>query len=189
MERLRNKLTYSNVISTLCLFLLVGGGTAFAASQFEKESIGTRALKKGAVTPVKLSKSAKAALTGAKGATGATGAAGPQGPQGPKGDTGAAGSALAFARIEENGAVDLTNSKNVVSANVTHPATGAYCFKGLPFTPRSAVATPQFFEPKPVTIAVFLGAYEECPIGTQVSVQEMQEGNTGRNSPFTILFN
>jgi len=72
---------------------------------------------------------------------------------------------------------------------VTHPAVGAYCFKGLPFTPKNAVASPQFFELKPVTIAVFIGAYEECPAGTQVSVQEMQEGNTGRNSPFTILFN
>jgi hypothetical protein len=189
MTRLRTKLSYSNVISTLCLFLLIGGGTAFAASQLEKESVGTNQLKKGAVTPVKLSKAAKSTLAGPAGPKGATGATGATGPQGLKGDTGAAGSAVAYARIEENGLVDLSKSKNVVSANVTHPAVGAYCFRGLPFTPQNAVASPQFFEPKPVTIAVFMGAYEECPPDTQVSVQMMQEGNTGRNSPFTILFN
>ncbi|HEY1854665.1 MAG TPA: hypothetical protein VGG40_08760 [Solirubrobacterales bacterium] len=86
MKRLRCKLTYANVISTMALFLVLAGGTAFAASQFEKESVGTNALKKEAVTPIKLSKKAKATLTGAKGATGATG---PQGPQGSAGAPGA----------------------------------------------------------------------------------------------------
>ena len=32
MRHLRGKLTYSNVLSTLCLFLLLGGGTAYAAA-------------------------------------------------------------------------------------------------------------------------------------------------------------
>jgi hypothetical protein len=32
MRRVRQHLTYSNVISTLCLFLLLGGGTAVALS-------------------------------------------------------------------------------------------------------------------------------------------------------------
>jgi hypothetical protein len=83
MQRIRRKLTYSNVISTFCLALLLGGGTAYAASQFGKETIGTRALKKEAVTPAKLSAKAKATLTGPTGATG------PQGPAGAKGASGA----------------------------------------------------------------------------------------------------
>jgi hypothetical protein len=29
MNRIRGKLTYANVISTLCLVLLIGGGTAY----------------------------------------------------------------------------------------------------------------------------------------------------------------
>jgi hypothetical protein len=100
MHRLRGKLTYSNVISTICLFLLVGGGTAFAASQLGKESVGTNQLKKAAVTPAKLSAAAKAGMQGPtgpqgqqgpKGATGAAGARGATGAQGPKGDTGARG--------------------------------------------------------------------------------------------------
>jgi hypothetical protein len=88
MSRIRHRLTYSNVISTVCLFLLIGGGTAFAASELGKESIGSRQLKKEAVTPAKLSAKAKSALTGPAGPAGpkgATGAAGPAGPQGPAG--------------------------------------------------------------------------------------------------------
>jgi hypothetical protein len=89
MHRIRGKLTYSNVISTLCLVLLLGGGTAYAASHLRKESVGARQLKKEAVTPAKLSSAAKATLTGAAGPKGATGAQGPQGAQGVKGDPGA----------------------------------------------------------------------------------------------------
>ena len=37
MKKLRGKLTYANVVSTLCLFLLVGGASAFAAGQLAKE--------------------------------------------------------------------------------------------------------------------------------------------------------
>lgn len=85
MNRLRGKLTYSNVVSTLCLFLLLGGGTAFAARQLEKESVGTNQLKKGAVTPSKLSKASKETLTGPSGPTGVTGPTGAQGPQGAQG--------------------------------------------------------------------------------------------------------
>jgi hypothetical protein len=43
-------LTYANVISTLCLFLLLSGGAAFAASQLGKNSVGPKQLKKNAVT-------------------------------------------------------------------------------------------------------------------------------------------
>ena len=31
MKRIRNQLTYANVISTMALFLVLGGGTALAA--------------------------------------------------------------------------------------------------------------------------------------------------------------
>jgi hypothetical protein len=33
MKRLRAYLSYANVVATLCLVLLVGGGSAFAATQ------------------------------------------------------------------------------------------------------------------------------------------------------------
>ena len=63
MKRLSSKLTYSNVISTLCLFLLVGGGSAFAASQLGKNSVGSKQPQKNAVTSAKIKKNA---ITGAK---------------------------------------------------------------------------------------------------------------------------
>ena len=50
---LRRHLTYANVVSTLCLFLLLGGA-AFAGTQLSKGSVGTNALKGEAVTKAKL---------------------------------------------------------------------------------------------------------------------------------------
>lgn len=104
MKRLRSKLTYANVMATIAVFLVLAGGTAFAATQMlPKNSVGSKQIKKGAVSPAKLSQAAKSTLTGPagpRGATGATGARGPQGaqgskgtqgPQGPKGDTGERG--------------------------------------------------------------------------------------------------
>ncbi len=92
---LRPKLTYANVVSTLCLFLLVGGGTAFAATQMlPKNSVGQNQIKKGAVTPAKLAKSTVTALTGdvgPQGARGPQGSRGPQGTQGARGPQGAQG--------------------------------------------------------------------------------------------------
>ena len=63
MKRLRSNLTYANVISTLCLFLLLSGGAAFAASQLGKNSVGTKQLKKNSVTTAKIKNKA---ITAAK---------------------------------------------------------------------------------------------------------------------------
>ena len=59
MKRLRGKVTYANVVSTLCLFLLLGGGAAFAANR-AKNSVGTKQLKKNSVTTAKIRKNAVA---------------------------------------------------------------------------------------------------------------------------------
>ena len=88
MHRIRGSLTYSNVMVTVLALLVLGSGSAYAASHLGKESVGTRQLKKGAVTPAKLAQATAATLTGPRGATGASGpqgAAGPQGAQGPSG--------------------------------------------------------------------------------------------------------
>ena len=55
------RLTYANVVSTLCLFLLLGGG-AYAATKLPKNSVGTGQLKKNAVTGAKVK---NGSLTGA----------------------------------------------------------------------------------------------------------------------------
>lgn len=50
---MRPKLTYANVMSTLCFFLLLGGG-AYAAAHLPKNSVGMKQLKKNAVTTAKI---------------------------------------------------------------------------------------------------------------------------------------
>lgn len=57
------RLSYANVMSTLAVFLLVGGGVAFGATRLAKNSVGPKQLKKSAVTTAKLK---KGAVNGAK---------------------------------------------------------------------------------------------------------------------------
>ncbi|HEY1854747.1 MAG TPA: hypothetical protein VGG40_09175 [Solirubrobacterales bacterium] len=91
MTRMLGRLTYANVMVTVLALVALGGGTAFAASQLERESVGTGALKKEAVTPAKLSKKAKSTLTGPTGPRGATG---PQGETGARGEAGVPATSL-----------------------------------------------------------------------------------------------
>jgi hypothetical protein len=53
----RSKLTYSNVIATMALFIALGG-VAVAATQLPRNSVGTKQLKRGAVTAAKIRKQA-----------------------------------------------------------------------------------------------------------------------------------
>jgi hypothetical protein len=85
MHRIRGKFTYANVAASLALFLVLAGGSAFAASHLGKESVGAKQLKKEAVTPAKLSKAAKASMTGATGPAGPAGVAGRNGADGQPG--------------------------------------------------------------------------------------------------------
>lgn len=90
-KRIRAKLTYANVVATLCLFLLLGGGAAFAASQLPARSVGTGQLKAEAVTAGKIARKARHQLRGNRGPAGAQGPQGKIGKTGPKGATGARG--------------------------------------------------------------------------------------------------
>jgi hypothetical protein len=53
MKPLRPRLSYANVVSTLCLFILLGGG-AYAASKLPRNSVGTKQLKRNAVKGTKV---------------------------------------------------------------------------------------------------------------------------------------
>ena len=81
---LRKRLTFSNVIALLALFIALGG-TSYAVTALPKNSVGTQQLKKNAVTGVKVKNGSLSSAdfaagtllkgdTGASGATGATGA-------------------------------------------------------------------------------------------------------------------
>lgn len=54
MKQIRKRLTYANVMSSLAVFLILGGATAFAAVQLGKNTVGSKQLKKNAVTAAKL---------------------------------------------------------------------------------------------------------------------------------------
>jgi hypothetical protein len=56
ISRFRAKLNYSNVIATIALFIALGG--AAVAAGLPKNSVGTKQLKRGAVTAAKLKKGA-----------------------------------------------------------------------------------------------------------------------------------
>jgi hypothetical protein len=59
----RKRLTYANVMSSIAVFLVLGGATAIAATHLGKNSVGTKQLKNSSVTTKKIKKNA---VTGAK---------------------------------------------------------------------------------------------------------------------------
>jgi hypothetical protein len=63
LNQIRKRLTYANVMSSIAVFLVLGGATAIAAGQLGKNTVGTKQLKKNAVTTAKVKKEA---ITGAK---------------------------------------------------------------------------------------------------------------------------
>lgn len=93
------RLTYANVVATLCLFLLIGGGAAFAATELGRNSVGTKQLRDGAVTLRKVRESAQFALRGERGPAGPQGEAGPKGPKGVRGEAGQGASGFASSSL------------------------------------------------------------------------------------------
>lgn len=112
MERLRP--TYSNVVATLALFFALAGG-AYAASQLPARSVGTKQLRRQAVTPAKLSPKTLAILASREGPLGPGGGRGEQGQQGLPGATGRQDSLV----IDARGEVPSLESSSPVTMNGT----------------------------------------------------------------------
>lgn len=91
MKRLRGKLTYANVMVTILAFVVLCGGAAVAAVELGRNTVGTKQLKRGAVTSAKvkdrslLPKDFAKAFGAPIGRPSPPGPAGPQGPPGPPG--------------------------------------------------------------------------------------------------------
>ncbi len=193
MKQIRKRLTYANVMSSLAVFLVIGGGAAFAATQLPKNSVGSKQIRKNAVNSAKVKDHSLQAAdfkegqlpAGPKGATGATGAAGP------KGETGAAGSAIAYAKVNANGTVDASLSKNVTSANVEHSGTGEYCFHGLSFTPKNAMATLLNFETGEISAGVAPNDIGSACTSSNVGARIETYNDTGaiEDEAFMVIFN
>ena len=127
MKQIKKRLTYANVMSSIAVFLVLGGATAIAAGQLGKNSVGSKQLKKNAVTTAKIK---KGAVTGAKVKPGSLKASSfaagqlPAGPKGDKGDTGPSFGAFAnggcgslgegFDTCVSTGSVNLPSSGHVL---------------------------------------------------------------------------
>ncbi len=124
MKQIRKRLTYANVMSSIAVFLVLGGGAALAAGQLGKNSVGSKQLKKNAVTTAKIK---KGAVTGAKvkaGSLKASNFAAGQLPAGPKGDKGAPGPS--FGAFGNGGCGELDEPYEVCAStgSVNLPSSG-----------------------------------------------------------------
>ncbi len=194
MKQIRKRLTYANVMSSLAVFLVIGGATAFAATQLPKNSVGSKQLKKNAVNSAKVKNGSLQAADFKAGQlpAGAQGPTGPQGEKGEKGATGAAGSAVAYAHVNGDGTVDLGNSKNVTNANVNRTAAGIYCFNNLAFTVHVVTVSPDSLGP---VDGIFVnptfpgGGLAGCPEGgARVRTTTAAAPTTASDHPFYIVF-
>lgn len=180
VPQIRKHLSYANVMSSIAVFLVLGGGAAYAAKK-----IGSHELRGGAVTTAKIkrnavtrskikaeaistAKIAKGAVTNARLADGAVSleklAPGFIAP--------AAEKLSRVANISDAGSV-LLGSSGIAQANVSHPSPGFYCFSGLNPAPVGGVATVDYSESGEAVLAQFdtgPGPGTICPAGTQAFV-------------------
>jgi hypothetical protein len=118
----------------------IGDGTILrrdidpTALNIRDDTVLSRDIRDGTILEKDISPGALAGLEGPKGDTGDTGPAGPP------------GTARAFAQVDGTVLgklfmIDDQNSQGVDDDNVTSPSVGVYCFSGLGFIPKIAIAT------------------------------------------------
>jgi hypothetical protein len=190
--KIRKRLTYANVMSSLAVFLVLGGATAFAATKIGSNEIKANAIltgkiKKEAVTTSKIknsaistSKIANDAVTGAKVNEGTLGQV-PSANAANTANFATSSNPEAFAKVETNGSVDPAMSKGIASANVTHPESGVYCVTA-PFTPRGGQASVQFGGTLTAVAQVSVGGTGLCP----APAVQVITSSSGTKSDFTF---
>lgn len=210
MKQINKRLTYANVMSSIAVFLILGGATAFAAkkigsNEIKGNSITTGKIKKEAVTASKIkpnsittAKIADGAVTTAKIADDAvTGdkvkeSSLSEVPSANKANV-AASATLAesaqpqvFAKVNTNGTVDAANSKGLTSADVTTPAgEGVYCITVPAFVPRGGQVSTQFGGSAGTTAQITIGGTGNCPF-PKVQVLTWTGGATPTASNLTF---
>jgi hypothetical protein len=126
VKQIRKRLTYANVMSSIAVFLVLGGATALAAG-LAKNSVGTKQLKSNAVTTAKIKKNAittakvkNGAITGAKVNLGSLGTV-PNATHASTADT-----ATNFSRYSTSGLKKASVGQNVPLASI-----GPFTFTGV----------------------------------------------------------
>jgi hypothetical protein len=180
VQRIRQRLTYANVMSSLAVFLVLGGGAAYAAKKISSHelkggSVTTAKIKRNAVTRSKIkaeaistAKVAKGAITNARLADGSVSLE-----KLAPGFIAPAAEKLSHAANISAGGVVLGGSLGISQANVTHPEAGFYCFAGLAPAPVGGVATVDYSEAGENILIQFdtgPGPVSICPVGTQAFV-------------------
>jgi hypothetical protein len=190
MHQVRSRLTYANVMSTVAVFLVLGGATAFAAakigsSQIKANAILTGKIKKEAVTTAKLKSNA---VTGAKARESTFG----QVPQAAHALTADTAAPRAFARVLNSAGglgVEESKSKGIGDPSVSFVGGSVYCFE-LGFTPLNVQATVDWISGGANTFAqADIGKYSSCPEGSDASVRTSNSKGEGvDNINFFVSF-
>lgn len=131
-------------LALLCLFLILGGGTAWA---LDTNSVRSKHIVNGQV----------------KGADVAERTLG-------KVPRAAVAQPVAFANVHPDG--DVTQARGIQQADVDFDGVDTYCFKGLPFAPRGALASIDYLDAgsEDNELHVDTGVGGGCPTGTQAWV-------------------
>lgn len=158
LRGLSSRLSYANVVSSFCLFVLLGGG-AYAATRLPRNSVGGAQLKRNAVSSTKVKNRSLRAIDfkrgqlprGPQGRPGATGVPGSRGPAGPPG-TSPGLFEPTFTHVALDGAMDQARTQGpVFSARRVTAGGGKYCLDvvvqrpntDVVTTPRSVRVTPE----------------------------------------------
>jgi hypothetical protein len=210
VKKIRKRVTYANVMSSIAVFLVLGGASAYAAkkigsNEIKGNSITTGKLKKNAVTASKIKKSsittakiANDAVTGEKVKESTLGEV----PSAAKATTAtSAGTAtiglspVAYARVAADGKVIAADSRGITQSNVSLQSTSAYCFAGLTFPFKTAMAVIDYgdetsgFSDNP-TVSVALGdPYGDCSNGAQLEVAGSEEAGFSEEGFFIWFYN
>jgi hypothetical protein len=170
VSQIRKRLTYANVMSSIAVFLVLGGATAFAASSLGKNTVGSKQLKKNAVTAAKIknasittSKIKGGAVTGAQIANGAvTGAQIANGAvTGAKVNLGSLGKVPSAVTADSAAtATNATNATNAGNANTV----GGNVVRAINFAVDPAVGATQILNLDGFTLTA------TCPTSTGLTV-------------------
>lgn len=197
MKRIRPHLTYANVMSTIAVFLVLGGATAFAVSKaLPKKSVGAKQLKPGAVTYSKIGRNAVRTLKIKDDAV--TGDKLNEATLGTVPSAATAEGPVAFAHVSAAGT--LLDGQGVTVTKGDSSTKGQpfyYCFSGLPFAPRGLVASPDYRNETlhfNTTLQVGLESSgglggTGCAAGTQAYVHGVEASTNAQSSvAFYIVF-
>jgi hypothetical protein len=156
ISRLRRRMTYANVVSSLCLFFVLAGGSAFAASQITGAQIASNAITSAKVKNGSLLKVDFKSGQLPKGPRGPVGPAGPAGAPGANGANGVNGTARAYGTFDAQAGQTVPSRTKGLTITRVATTTGVYCVDvpGLSSQETSAVASPAF--PSDTVIPVLL---------------------------------